>query len=287
MKKNILKTVTYTAVCLGLLFTACKKKDKEVADSDTSIAEEQSVTSTLSSEMADIADEATDKSNSDISGLRSTEANDLSVSQCATITRFNKDSANVDTVIVDFGNGTSICKDGKVRSGVLTIIYTGGTKYRKFNSNATITTSNYKVNGHLFSGTKTIQNVTQVGGNLKFTITVNGTVTTKNGTVLTYTANRTREWTAGAGTKDRSDDVIQVTGSETATNTTTGKVWTATVINPLIRKFESGCKKHFVQGVVEITITGKPNRTVDYGNGTCDNIITVTINGKTYTFNLK
>jgi hypothetical protein len=287
MKKNILKTVAYSTVCLGLLFTACKKKDKEAADSDTSIAEEQSVTASLSSEMADIADEATDKSNSDISSLRATEANGFSVSQCATITRFNKDSANVDTVIVDFGNGTSICKDGKTRSGQLTIIYTGGTKYRKLNSNATITTSNYTVNGHLFVGTKTIQNVTQAGGNLKFTITVNGTITTKNGNVLNYTANRTREWIAGTGTKDRSDDVIQVTGDETATNPATGKVWTATVINPLVRKFESGCKKHFVQGVVEVTISGKPNRTIDYGNGICDNIITVTINGKKYSITLK
>jgi hypothetical protein len=287
MKMNILKTITYATVCLGLVFTACKKKDKELADSDTSIAEEQSVTATLSNEMADIADEATDKSNTDISGLRINDANDLSVSQCATFTRYNKDSTNVDTVIVDFGTGTSICKDGKIRSGVLTIIYTGGTKYKKFNSNATITTSNYTVNGHLFVGTKTIQNITQAGGNLKFSIVVNGTITRKNGAVLTYTANRTREWIAGAATKDRSDDVIQVTGSETATNTTTGKVWTATVLSPLVRKFTANCKKHFVQGVVEVTITGKPNRVIDYGNGICDNIITVTINGKTYTVTLK
>jgi hypothetical protein len=285
MKKTILKTAAFIVISLGLVFTACKKKEK--ADSDTSAAEEQSVTAALTNELSDIADDASDKNATDIQ-LRADESSDARVIKCATITRYAKDSSNVDTVIVDFGTNGSVCKDGKTRSGQLTIIYTGGTKYRKLNSNATITTNNYKVNNHLFSGTKTLQNVTAAGGNLKFNITINATITTNSGTVLTYTANRTREWMAGALTmNDRSDDIIQVTGSETATNTANGNVWTATVINPLVRKFIAGCKKHFVQGAVEVTITGKPNRTIDYGNGVCDNIVTVTINGKTYTVNLK
>ncbi len=285
MKKTILKTAAFIAISLGLVFTACKKKEK--ADSDTSVAEEQSVTVALTNELSDITDDASDKNVTDIQ-LRVDESSDARVIKCATIVRYAKDSSNVDTVIVDFGTGGNICKDGKTRSGMLTIIYTGGTKYRKFNSEATITTNNYKVNGHLFSGTKTIKNITTANGNLKFNVVVNATITTNKGAVLTYTANRTREWVAGSLTmNDRSDDVIQVTGSETATNTANGNVWTATVINPLVRKFISGCKKHFVQGVVEVTITGKPNRTIDYGNGVCDDIVTVTINGKTYTITLK
>jgi hypothetical protein len=285
MKKTSLKAVAFTIISLGLVFTACKKK--ETADADTSAAEEQSVTAALTNELSDITDDASDKNVTDIQ-LRIDESSDARVIKCATITRYAKDSSNVDTVTVDFGTNGNVCKDGKIRSGQLTIIYTGGTKYRKFNSEATITTNNYKVNGHLFNGTKTIKNITSVGGNLKFNVVVNATITTGKGAILTYTANRTREWMTGATTlNDRSDDVIQVTGSETATNTVNGNVWTATVINPLVRKFISGCKKHFVQGVVEVTITGKPNRTIDYGNGVCDDSVTVTINGKTYTVTLK
>ncbi len=286
MRNTILKTGAFTAICLGLLFTACKKNDKDETDTDTSPAEEQSITASISNEMVDITDDATDKNSSDVA-LRADALNDNRVIKCATITRFNKDSSNVDTAIVDFGNG-SVCKDGKTRSGQLTIIYSGGTKYRKLNSNAKITTNNYTVNGHLFNGTKTITNITQSGGNLKFTVTVNGTITTKNGVVLTYTANRTREWVAGASTlTDRTDDVIQVTGTETATNASTGRVWTANSLTPLVRKFAGNCSKHFVQGTVEVTITDKPTRLIDYGNGTCDNTITVTIKGKTFTVNLK
>ncbi len=286
MRKIVLKTAAFTLVSLGLLFTACKKNDKDESDTDTSPAEEQSITASLSNEMLDVTDDATDKNSTDIS-LRVDAANDNRVIKCATITRFNKDSSNVDTAIVDFGNG-SVCKDGKTRSGQLTIVYTGGTKFRKLNSNATITSTNYAVNGHQFNGTKTITNVTPQGGNLKYNVQVNGTITTKTGTVLTYSANRTREWVAGATTlTNRADDVINVTGSETSTNASTGRVWNANILTPLVRKFAGNCAKHFVQGTVEVTITNKPTRLIDYGNGTCDNVITVTINGKTFNINLK
>jgi hypothetical protein len=285
MKTSILKVSAMALVGAGLLFTSCRK-DRN-AEADNTVADEQSVSLTVSNELADIADDATDQTNSDLN-FKIDDANDMRIIKCANLTWFNKDTTNNDTVVVDFGNGTSTCKDGKVRSGQITIIYTGGRKFKKFNANATITSNNYTVNGHLFNGTKTLKNISPVGGNLKYEVIVNATITTKNGNVLTYTANRTREWIAGASTpKDRSDDVIQVTGTESATNTASGRTWTATVINPLVRKFAAGCKKHFVQGILEIQITGKPTRTIDYGNGVCDNTITVTVNGKTYTITLK
>jgi hypothetical protein len=47
-----------------------------------------------------------------------------------------------------------------------------------------------------------------------------------------------------------------------------------------------GCRKHFTQGVLEHTPSGKAMRTIDYGNGACDDQATVTINGNTYTITL-
>jgi hypothetical protein len=278
MENKILKSVVLASLGMSLTFMSCRKSDDN--DSPTSAAEEQSVTSILGNELSDVTEDVANKSNLSI--------NNLSPAGCATITRFNSDSSNVDTAIVDFGNTGTVCQDGKTRSGQLTIIHTGGSNFRKPNSEATITTSNYTVNGNSFAGTKTIKNVTQDGGNLKFAVNVSATITTKNGAVLTHTADRMRDWMAGASTvNDRSDDVIELTGSGTATNSSSGKVWNSTILTPLVRKFTANCSKHFVQGTVEIKITRKPNRLLDFGNGECDDIATVKVNNRTFTINLK
>jgi hypothetical protein len=47
-----------------------------------------------------------------------------------------------------------------------------------------------------------------------------------------------------------------------------------------------GCRRHFTQGTLEHTPGGKATRYIDFGNGTCDDQATVTINGTTYTITL-
>jgi hypothetical protein len=47
------------------------------------------------------------------------------------------------------------------------------------------------------------------------------------------------------------------------------------------------CRKHFVSGIFNHTPENKPTRTIDFGDGACDDIATVTVNGKTYTVTLR
>ena len=42
------------------------------------------------------------------------------------------------------------------------------------------------------------------------------------------------------------------------------------------------CRKFFTSGTITHTPNNKPTRIIDYGDGTCDNKATVTINGKSY-----
>ncbi|HRZ41878.1 MAG TPA: hypothetical protein P5228_04150 [Bacteroidales bacterium] len=75
------------------------------------------------------------------------------------------------------------------------------------------------------------------------------------------------------------DDKYLITGSASGTSAANVS-YTMLITTPLQKNI--GCK-HFVSGVMEITPSGKPTRIIDYGNGICDNIITITVNNHTFT----
>ena len=81
-----------------------------------------------------------------------------------------------------------------------------------------------------------------------------------------------------------SDDIYSITGSATGTSASQNN-FSATITSPLIKKMNC---RHIVQGTFTFDPgNGKPVRTVDFGNGTCDDIATVTINGNVYTIQLR
>jgi hypothetical protein len=83
----------------------------------------------------------------------------------------------------------------------------------------------------------------------------------------------------------RRDDVIETTGySILSMDTIEVKM---TIIEPLVRKNEVDCFKYIVQGIRQIERTGQPTITINYGDGTCDNLADVTVDGVTTTIELK
>jgi hypothetical protein len=50
-------------------------------------------------------------------------------------------------------------------------------------------------------------------------------------------------------------------------------------------RIELACR-FIVSGTIEMRPQDRPVRLLDYGNGDCDNVATVTINGETYTIYL-
>ncbi|MBL0095486.1 MAG: hypothetical protein IPP46_02560 [Bacteroidetes bacterium] len=127
-------------------------------------------------------------------------------------------------------------------------------------------------------------------GNLSYTVTVNGSVVWDpqyfgGGGTSTFTSTRTRVWIAGEGTLGWLDDVYLISGS---TNGTTRAGSTYTMVTTEALKKEIGFK-HFTDGVLEFTPSGKYTRVIDYGyvNGQRDALAQVTINGYTFTIQLK
>ncbi len=139
-------------------------------------------------------------------------------------------------------------------------------------------------------GTKTVtNNGHNAAGHMNWSIAVNGTVVKANGQgTVTWTSTRDREWLAGESTPFIwADDEYGVTGTASGTSAK-GVSFNVTITSQLVRKI--ACPKHFVTGTFDFTPGTKPVRHVDFSppsNGACDNIATVTINGKTYTVTMK
>jgi hypothetical protein len=103
-----------------------------------------------------------------------------------------------------------------------------------------------------------------------------------NGGTISWNSSREREWIQGFETGNRWDDIYLITGEASGIRPN-GSTWTREIINPL--RIELACR-FIVSGTVEIIPEGRPARILDYGNGDCDNVATVIVNGVTYTIYL-
>lgn len=197
---------------------------------------------------------------------------------CATITITPFDWTTFPkTIVIDFGNGC-VGNDGKIRSGQITIHTTGW--YRQEGTVITVSTDNYKVNGVLVQGTKTITNEGRnANQNLVYSLYINGTVTTPEGTI-SFESERQHEWIAGEPTLlNPWDDEYLITGWQKG-QSTGGDQYEIIVLEPLHLKLNC---PHLVAGKLKITIDGyQDDIYVDYGDGNCDNIAIITYMGQTY-----
>ena len=180
-------------------------------------------------------------------------------------------------IIIDFGTSDCLCLDGKYRRGKILVAYTG--RYRDSGSTHTISFDNYYVNNYKVDGTQTvINNGFNTAGNITFSIQVNSTITDTTGNTLTYTSLRTREWVAGettGGLLGWPDDVYSITGTASGTAFSGGH-FSANITSPLIVALNC---RWVEKGTIEFKPDGKLTRTIDYGNGDCDNKATVSIAG--------
>ena len=269
--KNILIKSSFVLVAIFIGISACKKEKDEI-DKDTSAAEDNALFEKTYSDASDIADQAAVSGS--LTGYR-VDDNSSALSHCVTITHDTNSSPHVLTI--DFGSSNCLGHDGRSRRGQIIVTYTGA--YRDSNHVHTITFNNYYVNNYHVEGSKTVTNMGHNGsGHLYFTIQVNGLITNPGGEQRSWTSSRQREWIAGESTMSWGDDVYLITGSASGTSFS-GKAFTVTILSPL--RIELSCR-YIVSGSFRLTTQDRPDRTLDYGNGACDNNATVTINNQSY-----
>lgn len=259
---------------VGLLSLGACRKDSDDNDSDTMSAQDNAQAELFSNDANEVADQAA----AGKVALRGAASEDL-LGSCAVVTH---DSSNATRVItIDFGT-TGCPSRGKLRRGKIIITYTG--RYFEAGSMKTVSFDNYYVNAHKVEGTRIVKNEgLNTAGNPWWSVNVNMKVSKPDGRSHTWTSSRVREMIAGAGTTDLLDDVYSVTGSASGSNSN-GKEYSANVTSALIKAVNCD---YISKGTVEINISNKPARTLDFGNGTCDDQATVAIRGKVYTITLK
>ena len=187
------------------------------------------------------------------------------------------------TLTIDFG--TVNCEDayGVERRGKVIATATG--YYRDAGTIISIQTDDYYVNDYKVEGVKTVtNNGLNIDNQTYFTIVISGAVITyPNGDVASYESNRVRTWVIGEATQGLLgilDDEYDITGTASGINRE-GRPYNMTVTSAL--RVAILCR-WVKQGVIQIAPEDLYERTVDFGDGTCDREASVEINGSVYNF---
>jgi len=281
--KNYLSISFISISLLTIVFAGCKKTETydAIPEQDNAMAENESnrVIQAVNSTATGYGFTGSNGGVRDAEGF---------LPSCATVTVDTTDSQR--TITIDFGSTPCLCDtwDGRYRQGKIIATWTGA--YRDSGTVITIVTQDYyqgisatEMNGFAYS--KTVTNMGHNGnGNLHYAINVSSAVITlyNNGGTITWTSQRDREWIGGETTLLPFDDVYSITGSASGTDQD-GLQFTVNITNPLIAKVSC---PWITQGTLEITHGSNPTATLDYGDGTCDDQATVTVNGTTTTITL-
>jgi hypothetical protein len=185
------------------------------------------------------------------------------------------------TLSLDFGAGC-LGPDGRNRSGSISAVYSG--PWRQAGTTISLSLDQYRVNGYLVEGNiLIINNGLNLNNQLTYTLDIqNGRITDPDGAMITYSSTRTYTWVEGQATTFAShglagieDDVYLIQGTANGVNRE-GRAFSVSTPTPLRRELDC---RWIVSGVLQVTPQGFDPRTLDFGNGSCDNQATASVAG--------
>lgn len=287
-KSNWLKRSSYFGATAFLAMMISCQQNNNLDSNIAANVESEAITDSYVSETQDMSTLAMSSTSETLSG-RTTESSrevkgmgDIDDRfKCAIVTHVKDANSTPEkpmgTITIDFGTG---CKDnhGKTRKGMIIITYSG----RRFMPGSIITTTfkDYYRNDAKVEGTHSVANIASTLLDYpKFQIVITGgKVTFADGRVATREQNMTREWQRG--TSPLADKWV-VTGKASGSNKN-GKNYTMEITTPLV--YSMACRfsdQVFipVEGVKHLLVESK-DITIEYGDGSCDNKVTITVNGK-------
>jgi hypothetical protein len=263
MKKSQLFIAT-VALLSAFVLGSCEKDD----DSDATQAQ-ASVTMAADDEIVTSAfDEATTDSDDAENVTFTKKGGSQTFQGCASISRTIEGNSKI--LVIDFGSEGCTSPRGHVKKGKIILTLTGVHFTTGFTK--TIEFQNFYMDGNLIEGKRTIS-TTLTGLTLSQRVVIeNGRVTLTDGVVISFEEDKTRTLTQGLLTPtDFSDDVWEITGSSSGVNYNQ-VAYSMMITKPIVRN--ASCK-FAVSGTKVFTAKGH-TATLDYGNGTCDKIATVT-----------
>ena len=269
------RSLAFACLASGMLLTTgCNRNSDAAPDEDITTAEDRSEANIETAVSTD-AYQVSVPQNVDnaANGFTTTDAEfRAKFGPCVTRTY----TASTRTLVIDFGTGC-MCADGRTRSGQIIVRFTTDTNRRI--AGAVVRRRNYFVNQNQHTARRTFTDLG--GGSFNVAVDSASIIRANNGGTHSWTANWTFAPTANTTATVRE---YSVTGASNGINRK-GIAYTTTIQRPLIKS--STCFKYFTAGTVNISNDRGRTMVLDYGNGTCDNIATVTVNGRTKTITLR
>jgi hypothetical protein len=276
-----MKTLTTTALvaslfCLGL--TACNKKDKDNT-ALTNEGRENIQYVTFSDQVGLDMETAFDEGLQNADNGVMTPMNGVVLGPCVTVSLTL--NGNLRTLTIDYGSQGCLCFDGKTRKGKL--IATAA-HFNALNVLRTLTTENYYVNDYHVEGTITRNITRDISEHTREAQVVENLTITNPGNTATYSRSATLTRIFDYNMPGSPIDNTLTTWGQVNITRPNGNQVTR-IVNQATPLFYKNACHQVVSGIASISTNGN-NYTIDYGNGACDDVATVSNGTNTWTINL-
>lgn len=273
MKKLIYTSVfilSVTAICI----TSCKKAE---VDTETQTAVDNSVADNMYSQVFPSTHRILIADNGVKPGSVNRIAGTDTLKSCATITDISTFGVFPFTFTIDYGTGCTDPYDARFRKGKLKISLDN--YWNQAGSSVTITFDEYYDSNVKLKG-KIVAKHDAAG---QYTVSVVDGVCETEKWNIKYGSTHTFKWLQGFESDSTVlDDIIEISGNSNGVNRK-DLAFTSRITTPLIKAMNC---KWMQKGVIELTPSGKSARTLDFGDGKCDNKAKITVNGNTYDFEM-
>jgi len=274
MKLQSLKlNLIITLLIASMSFIACEEANS-IDETTAAITEDQTIALVESDDISDEVDNIVDDFLSEefaVANKNETSKIELNSTggrpECVTKTIVLAGASK--TVTLDFGDGCTMPNE-HILTGKIIMSF----MFDKASKTTTITQSfeGFTFNSIAVTGENTIVRTKEnENGNPQSVKTINVTLTWPDGETATKTGTKTREFIEGYDTKTWGDNVFLISGNWNCTFKN-GTVFSSNITTNLRR--EMACR-FLVSGTIDI-VKAKRVGTIDFGDGTCDNIATFT-----------
>ena len=252
-------------VLLGIIFVSCNDGEPELV-ADASINDEVVTTITEDDITEDVENIVDDYFYFDTDmAAKSATVDEKKPSYLNCSVKTIVIDGTTKTVTLDFGEGCTM-PNGNILKGKIIITHTVDITAASIVANLTYV--DFYVNDTSIEGQSSILKVKEnEQGNPQSTITFEKKITWADGTFVSKTGVKVKEWIEGYDTRDWEDNVFLITGNWAA-NYNNEITISATVIDALRR--EATCK-YIVSGVLKVEKNNAVG-TINFGDGTCDNL---------------
>lgn len=259
---------------LLIIVSSCRKSDR---DYDTTIkaSTDEALAQDFIGDIMRLTDDAAKKE------FGKTPQYYTGLLSCAVVT--SNTSSSPATMSINYGSTGCIGPDGRKRSGQLDFTFTSS--YMDSGNVITITPANYYIQEFRIEGSIQVKNLGLSGDEMRWKITSNDLkITYPDGEdYMTWSPDLRRTWVDGQVTSNVTDDIYQVTGSCSG-RSHSGNTFSGQILSSLI--FDMGCP-HINEGTISLIPDNLNERIIDFGEGDCDTLVTVSINGIDYALGLQ